>query len=96
MISCVTMLEVLRVLSRQSKPLRNTIIFLFNGAEENFLQGSHAFIAGKVKGSSELGHRWKDSIKTVINLEACGAGGREILFQTGPGNNIFNFYTNST
>lgn len=79
------MLEILRVLSRQPKPLRNTIIFLFNGAEENFLPGSHGFIAGKSDENAVIGHRWKNEIRTVINLEACGAGGREIMFQTGPG-----------
>lgn len=33
-LNCAVMLEVLRVISRQSKPLEQNIIFLFNGAEE--------------------------------------------------------------
>ena len=36
--ACAVMLEVLRVMSRSPKLLKNNIIFLFNGAEENILQ----------------------------------------------------------
>jgi len=85
MISCAVMLEVLRVITRQSKPLKNSFVFLFNGAEENVLQGSHGFLEGRAEGSNEIGHKWAKDLKAFINLEAAGAGAREILFQTGPG-----------
>lgn len=53
-IMITTMLEVLRKISRSSSTLRHPIIFLFNGAEENPLQGSHAFINQ---------HKWANNIK---------------------------------
>ncbi|ODM91515.1 Endoplasmic reticulum metallopeptidase 1 [Orchesella cincta] len=86
MVSCTVMLEVIRVLTRQSKPLKNPIVFLFNGAEENGMQAAHGFLRGVEGNSSEVGHRWSKNLKTFVNLEAAGAGGREVLFQTGPGN----------
>ncbi|KAI9318759.1 hypothetical protein BX666DRAFT_1855668 [Dichotomocladium elegans] len=67
------MLEIIRVLShRDWTNYRNAIVFLFNGAEETLQDASHAFITK---------HDIKDTIRSVINIEACGTTGREILFQ---------------
>lgn len=69
------MLEVLRVLSKQQTPLKNSVLFLFNGAEENFLQASHGFLMGHSGNkTSGRGHRWAKKIRTFINMEAAGAG----------------------
>ncbi|RUO97088.1 hypothetical protein BC936DRAFT_141000 [Jimgerdemannia flammicorona] len=67
------MLEAIRVLSLEGwEERRNGVVFLFNGAEETLQDATHAFITN---------HELKDSIRAVINLEACGTTGREILFQ---------------
>ncbi|KAH3694079.1 endoplasmic reticulum metallopeptidase 1-like isoform X1 [Dreissena polymorpha] len=74
-ISCAVMLEILRVFSQSPVKQLHNIIFLFNGAEENLLQASHGFITK---------HPWADSIKAFVNIDSAGAGGWEIVFQTGP------------
>lgn len=45
---------------------------MFNGAEESLQDASHLFITQ---------HPLKDTVRAVINLEACGTDGKEITFQ---------------
>lgn len=75
--ACAVMAELFRTVLRSRTPLNYNLIFLFNGAEENIMQASHGFVTQ---------HRWARELKGFINLEACGAGGRELLFQSGPNN----------
>lgn len=67
------MMETLRVMSNSTTPFRHNVVFLFNGAEENGLHGSHAFITQ---------HRWAQNVKAFINMDAAGSGGRKVLFQS--------------
>ncbi|KAG0198638.1 hypothetical protein BGX28_007945 [Mortierella sp. GBA30] len=66
------MMELIRVLSQRPAPKKNSIVFLFNGGEESLQDASHSFITT---------HELKDNIRAVVNLEACGTSGPEILFQ---------------
>lgn len=50
----VVMLEVMRVIAKSGESFKHPIVFLFNGAEENPLQASHAFI---------MQHRWAKNCK---------------------------------
>lgn len=49
-----TMLEVLRVIAKSNGPLEHPIVFLFNGAEEEWLYGSHGFVTQ---------HKWAKNCK---------------------------------
>ncbi|XP_034475996.1 endoplasmic reticulum metallopeptidase 1-like [Drosophila innubila] len=71
----VTMMEVLRVMATTKQTFEHPIVFLFNGAEESFLLASDGFIKT---------HKWAPNLKALVNLDAAGSGGREILFQSGP------------
>ncbi|XP_033149126.1 endoplasmic reticulum metallopeptidase 1-like [Drosophila busckii] len=69
------MLEVLRVMSTTRQGFEHPIVFLFNGAEEIAMQAAHGFITQ---------HKWAKNCKALVNVDAAGSGGREILFQSGP------------
>jgi Zn-dependent M28 family amino/carboxypeptidase len=65
--------EILRVLTTPPLPkLHHSIILLFNNGEESLQDASHLYITQ---------HETKDSVRAVVNLEACGVSGPELLFQ---------------
>ncbi|KAF9603827.1 hypothetical protein IFM89_038010 [Coptis chinensis] len=75
--SCVaSMLEVARLTIDSEWSPPRPIIFLFNGAEELFLLGSHGFMKT---------NKWNDTIGAFINIEASGTGSLDLVCQSGPG-----------
>ncbi|KAM7539748.1 hypothetical protein Aperf_G00000039257 [Anoplocephala perfoliata] len=75
-VGCANSLEVARVLAHGGYELLNDVIFLLNSAEENILPASHAFVTQ---------HPWAKDVAVFINLEGAGAGGKLMVFQSGPG-----------
>ncbi|WVQ77899.1 hypothetical protein IAR50_007604 [Cryptococcus sp. DSM 104548] len=66
------MLDLARTLIHKSRPFDNSVIFLFNGAEETLQDGSHLY---------SIEHSTRTQVKAVINLEAAGSKGGALLFQ---------------
>ncbi|TFK64946.1 hypothetical protein BDN72DRAFT_846164 [Pluteus cervinus] len=67
------MLDCIRVLveTPEWEP-KHAVVFLFNNAEESLQDGSHLF---------STQHPVASTVRAVINLEAAGTTGRELLFQ---------------
>ncbi|XP_047323769.1 endoplasmic reticulum metallopeptidase 1 [Impatiens glandulifera] len=75
--SCVAaMLEMVRLIVDSGWIPPRPVIFLFNGAEELYMLGSHGFITT---------HRWRHTIGAFINIEASGTSGPDLICQSGPG-----------
>ncbi|OIT36177.1 hypothetical protein A4A49_16669 [Nicotiana attenuata] len=75
--SCVaSMLELARLSIDSGWIPPRPVIFLFNGAEELFMLGSHGFITT---------HRWNETVGAFIDIEASGTGGFDLVCQSGPG-----------
>ncbi|ANM59636.1 Zn-dependent exopeptidases superfamily protein [Arabidopsis thaliana] len=75
--SCVaSLLELARLVVDSGWVPPQPVIFLFNGAEELFMLGSHGFMTK---------HKLKDTIGAFINVEASGTGGIDLVCQSGPG-----------
>lgn len=70
------LVEVMRAL-RVGPPLRHDVIALFTDAEEEGMLGAAAFVRS---------HPWRGDVGVVINLDARGAGGRSLMFETGASN----------
>ncbi|KAG9099279.1 hypothetical protein FRC06_005442 [Ceratobasidium sp. 370] len=72
-ISVGVMLECIRVLTQTPnwQPV-HSIIFLFNNAEESLQDGSHLYATQ---------HHTASTVRAMINLEAAGSTGPELLFQ---------------
>ncbi|KAI7816827.1 hypothetical protein BC939DRAFT_403329 [Gamsiella multidivaricata] len=71
-LGCGVMVEIIRIMSLRPAPKKNSVIFLFNGGEESLQDASHSFITR---------HELRGSVRAVVNLEACGTSGPEVLFQ---------------
>lgn len=69
------LLEALRILTipKSGTQLHNSIVLLFNNGEESLQDASHLYITQH--------NDTKDAVKAVVNLEACGTSGPELLFQ---------------
>lgn len=75
--SCVaSMLEAVRLIIDTEWVPPSPIIFLFNGAEELFMVACHGFMTT---------HKWRSTIGALINIEAAGTGGPDLVCQSGPG-----------
>ncbi len=70
------LLDLARSLA-QAPASRNDIVFLLSDAEESGLHGAHAF----ADSAPEMAR-----IRAVVNVEARGAAGPSLMFETGPGN----------
>ncbi|XP_050898371.1 uncharacterized protein LOC127105245 isoform X2 [Lathyrus oleraceus] len=78
-----SMLEIARLIVDSGSALRRPVIFLFNGAEELFMLGSHGFMKT---------NKWHDTIGAFINVEASGTGGPDLVCQSGPSSWPSNIY----
>lgn len=86
-LSVSVMLEVLRTLATAKKSAtKYTVLFLFNGAEENDFHGSHAFIKY---------HKWANRTRAFVNLDNAGTEGQEMLFQSTGHNWMLNRYSSA-
>ncbi|KAA8533304.1 hypothetical protein F0562_033163 [Nyssa sinensis] len=85
--SCVaSMLEIARLTVDSGWAPPRPIIFLFNGAEELFMLGSHGFMTS---------HRWRDTIGAFVNVEASGTGGlAQDVFPVIPGDTDYRIFAN--
>ncbi|XP_052152172.1 uncharacterized protein LOC127770478 isoform X1 [Oryza glaberrima] len=71
--SCVgVMLELARGVAQWAHGFKSGVLFLFNTGEEEGLDGAHSFITQ---------HRWRNSVRFAIDLEAMGISGKSTLFQ---------------
>ncbi|KAK0554281.1 hypothetical protein OC846_002164 [Tilletia horrida] len=67
------LLEILRIYTTAPRPkLRHSVILLFNNGEESLQDASHLY---------STQHETRHSVRGVVNLEACGVSGAELLFQ---------------
>lgn len=69
------LLEALRVLTLPGtgRKLYNSVVLLFNDGEESLQDASHLYITQH--------NQTNTGVKAVVNLEACGTSGPELLFQ---------------
>ncbi|BEJ13055.1 hypothetical protein CspHIS471_0302290 [Cutaneotrichosporon sp. HIS471] len=66
------MLDVARILVDRNEPFDNSVIFMWNGAEETLQDGSHLY---------STQHPTAADVRAMFNLEAAGTTGGALLFQ---------------
>ncbi|ORX35606.1 hypothetical protein BD324DRAFT_660481 [Kockovaella imperatae] len=66
------MLDIARVVIDRKRPFDNSLLFVWNGAEETLQDGSHLYATQ---------HETAKEIRTMINLEAAGSTGGALVFQ---------------
>ncbi|CDR98784.1 uncharacterized protein SPSC_00911 [Sporisorium scitamineum] len=74
-VGVAVLLEALRVLTlpNTGRKLYNSVVLLFNDGEESLQDASHLYITQH--------NQTNAGVKAVVNLEACGTSGPELLFQ---------------
>lgn len=74
-IGVAILMEALRVLTlpNTGRRLYNSVVLLFNDGEESLQDASHLYITQH--------NQTNAGVKAVVNLEACGTSGPELLFQ---------------
>ena len=71
-VGVVSILQLIQYFTRPGQQPKKGVVALFNNGEEDFLNGARAFTQ----------HPMSKFVRTFLNLEGAGAGGRAVLFRS--------------